>query len=155
MRIILYIIMLFCLSCNLRQSFLNYNELNSTLYDKIKLDEEHNHSSFKTNEIVSKYSIREDSGIIIDATEYKYNIPLEFKKNQINQIQVVIDGNVFYSEWNGENMIVLDKKTISRLKSEVEFTGFKKGQLILIAIGISNESKLKLNVIYATMINVI
>lgn len=157
------VIVLIISSCNQTST----NETNNKLdqdrqtrsnYQFIVLDDQHNHAATKEGEEKAFYEIDADKGLIIDATNYKFEIPQELNENKIQAIQVVIDGNVYESNWQASGKVILDSNSLRQILGKEKFNGFKSGKTVAIGIGIKQQPErsgsVSLGIIYAAMVKV-
>jgi len=131
-------------------SYGNINNPNSQKQLKhqiIELDDKHNHGYTPEGEEKLNYTIHSETGLIIDATKYNFILSDQFKGKTIDLVQVIIDGNVYQTNWSKNNLTTLNKDNLKLIWGDKEFIEFKEGQTIIVGIGIKQENLVQLGLL--------
>lgn len=103
----------------------------------IKLDDAHKMMNQAKDAKPNSYAIPASNGFILDAEGYKFDIPVELKETPLNSIQLIQSKTEQYElAWNpGTTRYHLDQTTLKPHPGSLPFTGFKKGDHLVIAVG--------------------
>jgi uncharacterized protein YtpQ (UPF0354 family) len=104
----------------------------------LKIDSAHQMMNYPTGTTPELYHFAACSTVILDATDYSFDIPPEIRNRPLNLIHVVLDKTRQYQlEWQpGKMRYELSKSTLQPLKGSEPFEGFKTGDKIALAIGV-------------------
>lgn len=85
----------------------------------------------------TKYSIKPGPALVLDASKYEFRIPLQMANKSINAVRVVVGkGRDYFFMWESPvRKVVLSAKTLQPSPGSPPFTGFERGQEVLIMIG--------------------
>lgn len=95
------------------------------------------------------------SSIVLDATGYTFDIPVELRGVPLNSIQVVQDKTHQFSlMWEPKKTSYeLSAATLHPLRGSQSFEGFKTGDKLVVAIGVFEQPK-KFSVVWVGMIQI-
>jgi len=104
----------------------------------IKIDDAHKMINQPKEIKPASYVILASDAIILDAAGYRFDIPSELKDTPLNSIQLIQSKTQHYElEWRpGTTLYHLDKTTLKPRPGSPPFTGFKKGDHVVIAVGV-------------------
>jgi hypothetical protein len=104
----------------------------------VKVDEKHQMNYYRAGTKAETYHIHASPSIVLDATGYSFDIPLEVREKGLNSVQLVQSKtNQFELRWQpGKTRYELSKATLQPLPGSKPFEGFKAGDKMMVAIGV-------------------
>jgi hypothetical protein len=109
----------------------------------LKVDSKHQMMNYPSGTKPESYRVRVSSNIILDATGYTFDVPLEIRDKPLNSVQVVQSKFQKYElVWQlGRTRYELSKATLKPLPGSEPFAGFKAGDHMIVAIGVTYPPK--------------
>jgi hypothetical protein len=106
----------------------------------VKVDSRHQMMNYPAGTKPEIYRIRASSSLILDATDYNFDIPPELRDKPLNSVQVAqTKTHKFELTWQpGKTRFELSNATLHPLPGGQSFEGFKSGDKILVAIGVTS-----------------
>lgn len=106
----------------------------------IKADNEHLQIERSDGTVPPEYEISAGNGFVLDATDYEIQIPPNLNIAQPNMIQIVLDKNSYFVNWeNGKTSYTFTTDTLKPLQNSKPFDRLHSGQKVIIAIGFMDE----------------
>ena len=106
----------------------------------IKADNEHLQVERSDGTVPPEYEIKAGNGFVLDISGYEIQIPPNLNITQPNMIQIVLDRNSYYVDWEGGKMLyTFAADTLTPLQNSKPFGGLRSGQKAIIAIGFMDE----------------
>ncbi len=131
---------------------------NAPFYPVLAIDDAHSQLPHADGTQGAKYELAPATGVILDSTGYRFDIPAQLKVDRPNSIQVLIGPQRQYTaEWKPQNgRQVLDASTLHPMKQSPPFAGFQSGDSVVLGIGQTTieGSTLKFGVIWVGMADV-
>jgi hypothetical protein len=134
MRLLLIIIM--CMG----SSALGAADVNAPV---VKVDDKHQMMNYPAGTKPETYRVRASSSMVLDATDYTFDVPPEIRNKPLNSIQLVQSKtNQYELTWQpGTTRYELSKATLRPLRGSRPFEAFKAGDKMIVAIGVVYETQ--------------
>jgi len=109
----------------------------------VKVDDKHQMMNYPQGTKPDIYRVRASASLVLDASGYTFDIPLELRGKPINSVQVVQSRTrMFELTWMpGQSKYELSKETLRPLPGSKPFEGFKIGDRLSVAIGVVYEPR--------------
>jgi len=106
----------------------------------IKADNEHLQVERSDGTVAPEYEIIAGNGFVLDTSGYEIQIPPNLNITQPNMIQIVLDKNSYYVDWEvGKTSYTFTVETLKPLQSSKSFSRLNSGQKVIIAIGFMDD----------------